>query len=55
MAQVSQAQMLKTIDLLVQQGRAEHVIINGTPGIRMIEKPVPRAVDGEEAAGKERS
>lgn len=32
----TQAEMLKAIDKLVRDGKAEHVMIDGKPGIRLI-------------------
>src|SRR4051812_42464242 len=32
------SQMLKGIDLLVQQGRAEHCMVDGKPGIRLLKE-----------------
>lgn len=43
MTQPTQAQMLKAIDLLVQQGRAVHTIIDGKPAIKLIDKSEPKS------------
>lgn len=53
MTQLSQAQMLKAIDLLVQQGRAEHTTIDGKPAIRLIKPSSAKSSDvGEQGDGK---
>lgn len=40
MSTVTQAEMLKAIDRLVREGRAEHTIIDGKPAIRLIKENV---------------
>ncbi len=36
MEKITQAEMLKAIALLVREGRAEHTMIDGKPGIRLV-------------------
>lgn len=45
--QPTQAEILKAIDKLVREGRAVHTMIDGKPGLKLVEKPQAKA-DGQE-------
>lgn len=41
MTTITQADMLKAVDRLVREGRAEHTMINGKPAIRLVKRKEP--------------